>query len=43
VERLDAVSAALTTAELRVLNARVANGSDVARVAADWLNAEGLP
>jgi osmoprotectant transport system substrate-binding protein len=42
VDRLDAVSAGLTTDELRLLNARVANGAAVAKVAADWLDAEGL-
>ncbi len=39
---LDAVSAALTTEDLRALNRRVATGDDVAVVAAEWLSEHGL-
>jgi osmoprotectant transport system substrate-binding protein len=41
-ERLDAVSARLTTSILRELNAEIDGGNDVARVAARWLQREGL-
>ena len=43
VERVDAVSARLTTNGLRSLNAEVAGGrATVASVAAGWLQSEGL-
>jgi osmoprotectant transport system substrate-binding protein len=42
VVRLDAVSAALDTAQLRALNRRVADGEDVPSVAASWLRQQGL-
>jgi len=41
-DRLNAVSAALTTIELRVLNLRVAEGAGVATVARKWLTDRGL-
>jgi osmoprotectant transport system substrate-binding protein len=43
IERIDAVSRALTTAELRDLNARAAAaGSDLAHVARAWIEEQGL-
>jgi osmoprotectant transport system substrate-binding protein len=42
VEAVDAVSRHLTTGGLQSLNARMADGEPRARVAADWLRAEGL-
>jgi osmoprotectant transport system substrate-binding protein len=41
-DALDAVSAALTTDELRELDRRLAAGDGADAVAADWLTAEGL-
>jgi osmoprotectant transport system substrate-binding protein len=40
---LDRLSAALTTAELRSLNARLAADQPVDAIATDWLTAHGLP
>jgi osmoprotectant transport system substrate-binding protein len=42
VEAIDLVSARLTQAELKALNARVADGDLPSVVAADWLDEEGL-
>ncbi len=42
VEAVDGVSGRVTTAGLQALNDRVADGEPAARVAADWLHAEGL-
>ena len=43
IERIDAVSLALTTAELRELNARAAEaGSDLAGIARAWIEEQGL-
>jgi osmoprotectant transport system substrate-binding protein len=42
VEALDAVSASLTTADLRRLNASVAGGMEPEAVAASWLEQHGL-
>nr|WP_134006712.1 hypothetical protein [Streptomyces sp. 846.5] len=39
---LDAVSAALTTEELMVLNGKVAKLDDMSDVAKQWLKSEGL-
>lgn len=41
-EVLDAVSAELTTGDLRAMNASVASGTEPAQVAAAWLTARGL-
>lgn len=41
-ERLDAVSAELTTAELAAMNERLASGEEAEAVAAAWLEGEGL-
>lgn len=42
-DTLDAVSAVLTTADVRDMNRRIAEGESVVDVAADWLLASDLP
>lgn len=42
IEPLDAVSAVLTTDDLRAMNLRVADGEPIAEVAGDWLVRHGL-
>jgi glycine betaine/choline ABC-type transport system substrate-binding protein len=41
-EKVNAVSALLSTDELRMLNAEVARGADPARIASAWLTSSGF-
>jgi glycine betaine/choline ABC-type transport system substrate-binding protein len=43
VRLVNAVSASLTTDQLRALNRRVADGENPAAVANQWLTTHGLP
>jgi glycine betaine/choline ABC-type transport system substrate-binding protein len=42
VEKVNAVSALLSTDELRMLNAEVAKGADPVRIASAWLASSGF-